>query len=94
LTHAGSSLKTDDPKAPLLGQEFYELRLDGSGDICKGRHSILEAQAQWDEKSRQTVWDEVETEYMATLEEATMRYEARRATLVKRGVKYSDMDAF
>jgi hypothetical protein len=88
LSNAGES------NAPLAAQEFYELCLEDSDDIWKGRHIVRQAHARWDQMACRIVWENIETEYARTLEEAKQRYEARRASLVKQGFRYSDMDLF
>jgi hypothetical protein len=84
--------KTDDPNAPLSGQEFYELCLDDCDDIWKGRHFVRERHAYWDASLGMIVWDEPVIEYARTLEDAKVLYEARRASLGAKGFIYSDMD--
>lgn len=85
--------RTIDPKAPLEGQEFYELRIDDSNDIWRPGFIVVEAHAAWNATDQQIVWDETEYERCATYAEAEARYEARRRTLVGKGFIYSDMDA-
>jgi hypothetical protein len=45
--------KADDPKIPLNEQEFFELRLDDSTDICRPGFIVKQAQALWSEIYRQ-----------------------------------------
>jgi resolvase-like protein len=66
--------RTDDSKAPLRDQEFYELRLDDSDEMWDRQFVVREAHAQWHEECGQVVWDEAETEILPTLEEAKERY--------------------
>jgi hypothetical protein len=82
----------DTVGVPLPQQVFYELRLDDSEEIWRPGFIVREARAGWDESSQQVVWDEVETERLATRGEAIARYETRRKALAKRGFVYSDMD--
>jgi hypothetical protein len=84
--------KTVDPKAPLEGQEFYELRLDDSDDIWRPGFIVSEAHAAWSEIDGQVMWDETETERCLTYEHAKERYAARRRSLAQKGFIYSDMD--
>src|SRR6266567_5833335 len=70
--------KTNGLNVPLRGLELYELRLDDSEDIWNPGYIVREAHAMWHEECGDVVWDEVETERHATLEEAKARYEARR----------------
>ena len=86
--------RTDDWKAPLRNQEFYELRLYDSDEIWEGQFVVREAHAQWHEECEQVVWDEAETEVLPTLEEAKWRYAKRRQALNEKGFIYSDMDLF
>jgi hypothetical protein len=65
--------RTDDSKAALRDQEFYELRLDDSNGSWESRYSVRESHAQWHEESGQVFWDEAETEILPTLEEAKER---------------------
>jgi len=83
---------TVDPKAPLEGQEFYELRIDDSGDVWRPGFVVSEAHARWSEIDRRIVWDETEYEQCPTYESAQKRYEARRRVLDKMGFIYSEMD--
>jgi hypothetical protein len=84
--------KTVDTNAPLKDQEFYELRLDDSDNIWRGRCMIREARVHWDSGFGRFVWDEPLVEYALNREVAREQYEARRAALVERGFIYSDMD--
>lgn len=84
--------KTIDPKAPLEGQEFYELRIDDSDDVWRPGFVVSEAHAQWSEIDQQIVWNETEYERCPTYENAQKRYEARRRALAEKGFIYSDMD--
>ena len=86
--------KTDDPKAPLLNQEFYELSLRDSDSAGEPVYHVREARALWDEESGKIVWDEERIEQVATLQEAKERYAARRLLLAQKGFIYSDMDLF
>lgn len=51
---------TRDSRAPLAAQEFYELCLEDSDDIWKGRHIVRQAHARWDQTDRRIVWDNIE----------------------------------
>jgi hypothetical protein len=84
--------KTVDPKAPLKGQEFYELRIDDSDDLWRPGSVVSEAHAQWSEIDQQIVWDEAEHERCYTYAHAEKRYAARRQALAEKGFIYSDMD--
>ncbi|MFP5234330.1 MAG: hypothetical protein ACLGSD_00385 [Acidobacteriota bacterium] len=84
--------KTVDPKAPLEGQEFYELRIDDSDDIWRPGFIVVEAHAAWSVADKQIVWDESEFERCETYAQAKDRYEARRRALTQKGFIYSDMD--
>jgi len=84
--------RTVDPKVPLKGQEFYELRIDDSDDVWRPGFVVSEAHAQWSEIDQQIMWDETESERCPTYENAQERYEARRRALAEKGFIYSDMD--
>jgi hypothetical protein len=84
--------RTVDPKAPLKGQEFYELRLDDSDDIWRPGFIVTQAHAKWSEINQQVIWDETESEQCLTYDHAKQRYEARRLALAQQGFLYSDMD--
>ena len=84
--------KTDDPKAPLLGQEFYELRLYDSDSAGEPVYYVREARARWNASIKGVEWDEPQIEAFATHQEAKERYAARRLLLAQRGFIYSDMD--
>jgi len=86
--------KTDDPKAPLRDQEFYELNIYDSESAGEPVYYVREARARWDEESGQIVWTEEQIEKCTTSEEAKQRYAKRRRGLVERGFIYSDMDLF
>ena len=86
--------KTDDPKAPLRDQEFYELRLYDSDSAGELVFCVREARAQWNDSIKGVEWDEPEIGAFATLQEAKERYAARRQTLAEKGFIYSDMDLF
>ncbi len=84
--------RTVDPKAPLQGQEFYELRIDDSDDVWRPGFVVSEAHAQWSEIDQKIVWDETEHERCSTYAHAKERYAARRQVLAEKGFIYSDMD--
>jgi hypothetical protein len=84
--------KTDDPKAPLLGQEFYELRLYDSDSAGEPVYYVREARARWNASIKGVEWDEPQIEALATHQEAKERYAARRLLLAQRGFIYSDRD--
>lgn len=81
-----------DPKAPLSGQEFYELRIDDSDDVWRPGFVVVQAHAQWSEIDRQIMWDEPESEQCYTYAHAQKVYAARRQALAQKGFIYSDMD--
>lgn len=83
---------TDDPKAPLQGQEFYELSLLDEDNELGTRHCVRQAHAQWSEIDGQIMWDQEEDEYFWILSEAKRRYAERRLSLTQKGFIYSDMD--
>jgi hypothetical protein len=84
--------KTVDPNVPLSEQDFYELCLDDSDNIWRGRHVIRERHAHWDDSLGMVVWCEPMVEYLRTLEDARQRYEIRRTALAAKGYVFSDMD--
>ena len=84
--------KTIDPKAPLKGQEFYELRIDDSDDVWRPGFVVVQAHAQWSEIDQQIMWDDPESERCFTYAHAEERYETRRRALAEKGSIYSDMD--
>ena len=86
--------KTVDPKAPLRGQEFYELRLYDSDCAGEPVFCVQEARAKWDEDSGQPARDQVFNAQFLTLKEATECYGERRSALAEKGFIYSDMDLF
>jgi hypothetical protein len=86
--------KTNDPKAPLRGQEFYELSLLDEANELGTRYCVRQAHAQWDDKDGQVMWDQEEVDHLWILTEAKQRYAERRLALSKRGFIYSDMDLF
>jgi hypothetical protein len=84
--------KTVDPHAPLLGQEFYELRLfEEANQLCT-RHCVRQARATWNDPNQDVVWDTEEVDYFWILAEAKKRYAERRLALFEKGFIYSDMD--
>ena len=85
--------KTIDPKTPLKGQEFYELRIDDSVDISRPGFVVVEAHAKWSDADQRIEWDDAEYEGCETYEQAEDRYEIRRRRLIEKGFTYSDMDA-
>lgn len=86
--------RTNNPKAPLLGQEFYELRLYDSNSAGESVYCVREAHARWNDSIKGVEWDEPETGTFATLQEAKERYAERRFALAEEGFIYSDMDLF
>lgn len=86
--------KTDDPKAPLRDQEFYELRLYDSDSVGEPVYCVREARARWNDSIKGVEWDEPEIGAFGTLQEAKERYATRRQTLAEKGFIYSDMDLF
>ena len=86
--------KTDDPKAPLRGQEFHELRLYDSDSAGSPVYCFREARARWNDSIKGVEWDEPRIEAFATFQESKERYAARRLALAERGFIYSDIDLF
>lgn len=86
--------KTDDPKAPLRGQEFCELCLYDSNSAGKRIFCVREARARWDEVHGRAAWNEEQIKAYATAKEAQERYAERRLLLAQEGFIYSDMDLF
>jgi hypothetical protein len=84
--------RTGDPKAPLRGQEFCELRLYDSDSAGEPVYCVREARARWNDEGNQELWDEPRIEAFATLQEAKARYSERKLALAQQGFIYSDMD--
>ena len=84
--------KTDDPKSPLLGQEFSELSLLDTANQLGTRYCVRQARAQWSEIDRAIMWDDEQRDYFWILNEAKRRYAERRIALAQMGFIYSDMD--
>lgn len=84
--------KTDDPNAPLQGQEFYELRLFEEPNQLGNRHCVRQTHAMWSDLSRDVLWEGEEVDYFWILDEAKKRYAERRLALAEKGFIYSDMD--
>jgi hypothetical protein len=84
--------KTDDPKAPLRGQEFFELSLLDTANQLGTRYCVRQARAQWSEIDRAIMWDDEQRDYFWILNEAKRRYSERRLALAQMGFIYSDMD--
>jgi hypothetical protein len=84
--------RTNDPKAPLQGQEFYELRLLEEPNELGTRHCVRQIRAQWSEPDGEIMWDKEEVDYFWILDEAERRYVERKLALAERGFIYSDMD--
>jgi hypothetical protein len=84
--------KTNDPKAPLEGREFYELSLLDEANDLGTRHVVRQWHAEWSEIDRRIMWDQEEVERFWILAEAKQRYAERRVALAKKGFIYSDMD--
>lgn len=86
--------KTDDPKAPLHGQEFYELRLYDSESSGEPVFYVREAHAEWSDVDGQIMWDKEQVQTFLSHQEAKKRYAERRLALAEQGFIYSDMDLF
>jgi hypothetical protein len=84
--------RTVDPNTPLEGQEFYELRIDDSGDIFRAGFIVIQKHAEWSEIDQQAMWNDIESERCVTYEHAQERYTARRLALTEKGFIDSDMD--
>jgi hypothetical protein len=96
--------KTTDSNVPLEEQEYFELRLDDLGFpfrsqfidilgiVARRRYIVREAHASWSEIDRDIMWEGYEHEECSTHEEAELRYEERRAAIVKKGFIHSDME--
>jgi hypothetical protein len=84
--------KTDDPEAPLRGQEFYELSLLDETNNLRTRYCVRQARAEWSDIDGQVMWDQEEIEHIWILDEAKRRYAERRLALTEKGFIYSDMD--
>lgn len=55
------------------------------GAIIRHRFLVREAHAAWSEIDRNVTWDGFEHDECSTLEKAELRYEERRAAMVKKG---------
>jgi len=86
------SKTAEDPKAPLQGQEFYELSLLDETNELGTRRCIRQAHAQWSEIDGQIMWDQEEIEHFWILAEAKRRYAERKFALAEKGFTCSDMD--
>ena len=86
--------RTDDPEAPLCGQEFYELSLFDEANQPGTRYCVRQWHAEWSEIDGQVMWDQEEVEHFWILNEAKRRYAERGLALTERGFIYSDMDLF
>ena len=84
--------KTVDPKAPLRGQEFYELRLFEQANPLGTRYCVGQTHAAWSNIDRQVMFEGEEVEYFWILDEAKRRFAERRLILKEKGFIYSDMD--
>jgi hypothetical protein len=84
--------RTIDPDAPLLGQEFYYLRLFEEDNPLGPRHCVLQVHAVCNDVSRGPLWESEEVEYFWILAEAKKRYVERKLALNGMGFIYSDMD--
>jgi|HubBroStandDraft_1064217.scaffolds.fasta_scaffold144859_1 hypothetical protein len=84
--------KTDNPRAPLQGQEFYELSLLDETNDLGTRYCVRQAHAEWSEIDGQVMWDQEEVDRFWILDEAKGRYAERRLALAEKGFIYSDMD--
>lgn len=83
---------TIDPNAPLLGQEFYELRLFEEDNPLGTRHCVLQIHAVCRNAIRGPMWESEELDYFWILDEAKERYAERMAALALLGFVYSDME--
>lgn len=96
--------KAIDANVPLQEQEYYQLQLDDLGSpfqpqfidslgiIARHRFIVREAHAAWSEIDLNVMWDTPSHDECSTLREAKLRYEVRRAAIVKMGFIYSDME--
>ena len=84
--------RTVDPKAPLQGQEFYELCLLEEANQLGTRYYVKQWHAEWSEIDQQIMFDGEEKDYFWILDDAKHRYAERRLALVAKGFIYSDMD--
>jgi len=84
--------KTDDPKAPLNGQEYYELSLLDEENDLGTRYCDRQAHAEWSDIDGQIMWDQEETDHFRILNAAKHRYAERRLALTEKGFVYSDID--
>jgi len=81
-------------KLPRAEQEFYELRIEDSGDMRRPGFLVKQPRALWNERDNEFTWEIPEMERWLTLQEARTCYEARRETLRAKGFTESDMDLF
>jgi hypothetical protein len=84
--------KTDDPKAPLREQEFFELSLLDEANELGTHYCVRQAHAEWSEIDGQVMWDQEEVDRFWILNEAKHRYAERRLALADKGFIYSGMD--
>jgi hypothetical protein len=82
---------TIDPDAPLLGLEFYQLRLCEEDNALGTQHCVLQIHAVWKDDFQGAMWESEEIDRSWILDEAKKRYAERRLALVEKGFIYSEI---
>ena len=85
---------TADPDVPLQEQQFYHLKLFDLPNALGTRHCVRQARARWNCIAGRIEWDEEQSDYFWTLDEAKRKYQERRKALAEHGFIYSDLDWF
>jgi hypothetical protein len=84
---------TNAPHLPVQDQEFYELRLVDLGETVTPRYVVREIHGEWLASDQQIHWNGFNDETCRTTEEAKLRFETRRATIVEAGFEFATMVA-
>ena len=84
---------TKAPHLPVQDQEFYELRLVDLGDTATPRYVVREIHGSWLASDQQIRWNGFNDETCRTPEEATHRFETRRASIVDSGFRFGTLVA-
>ena len=85
--------KSKAPHLPTQDQEICELRLVDLGTTVNPRFVVREIHASWSAAAQQIRWNGFNDESCRTPEEATCRYESRRASIVDAGFAYTTLVA-
>jgi hypothetical protein len=80
--------KSKSPHVSIQDHEFYELRMVDLGSAAMPRFLVREIHGSWLASDQQIRWSGYQDETCRTPEDAKLRFESRKASIVDDGFEY------